>query len=75
MHVTYNARIASIYWHCRELLTDFNGHQRTKRKGKKYEGGNMENDYSGDCQYSDGSPDGTRNDLVYGLWPILKVRG
>ena len=27
VHVTYNARIASIYWHCRELLTDLSGHQ------------------------------------------------
>ena len=35
----------------------------------------MENDYSGDCQYSDGSPDGTRNDVMYGQRPILKVRG
>ena len=35
----------------------------------------MENDYSGDCQYSDGSTDGTRNDLVHGQRPILKVRG
>ena len=45
--------------------------QITKRKGKKYEGGNMENDYSGDCQYSDGSTDGTRNDVMYGQRPIL----
>ena len=38
----------------------------------KYEEGNVENDYSGDCQHSDGGTDGTRNDLVHGLWTVLR---
>ena len=37
-----------------------------KKKGKVYEERDLENEYSGDCQHSDSSTDGTRNDLVYG---------
>jgi hypothetical protein len=40
-----------------------------------YEERDLENDYSGAGEHSDGGFDGTGNDVMYGQRTVLKVRG
>ncbi len=47
----------------------------SNKERRNYEKGDLEDDYSGDCEHTHGSTDSTGNDLVYGLWTHCVLKG